>query len=154
MSHFSLVKSTSTSHTWIDIVNTKHKKKDIFLRIFHSEKPQLAPSFEPVTFQPRSSLNVRTILMAPSMEQSWHSFLFLARHHKFLNFYLVQFRKKANTIKVRQTFRFCTLMMIKANWGQCYKASRIRKNGCAVIFNWPVGVHIKLLKLLYSFVRV
>ena len=152
MSHFALVKSTSTSqwsHTWIDIVYTNHKKKDIFLRIFHSEKPQLAPSFE---LNPDLLQMFGLFWWPPSIEQSWHSFLFLARHHKFLNFYLVQFRKKANTIKVRQSLRFCTLMM--ANWGQCYKAPWIRKNGSAVIFNWPVGVHIKLLKLLYSFVRV
>ena len=48
-------KCTNTSHTWIDIVYTNHKAKGWFLRRFHCEKSLVALSFEPVTFQPRSS---------------------------------------------------------------------------------------------------
>ena len=49
------LQSTNTSHTWIDIVSTNHKKKGRYLQRFRSEKSLLAPSFESATIRPRSS---------------------------------------------------------------------------------------------------
>ena len=44
------VQPTNTSHTWNDIVLKYHQRR------FHCEKSLLAPSFKPVTFQPRSKV--------------------------------------------------------------------------------------------------